>query len=134
MREVLGQNAQSQDVSCRSVAAEEGVGLPLGTRVAVGGGDEKLADDFYVECGGTEVNRLVDIVAWCVVALCEPILEDLGFGRARLGGDVQDDGGDAVADEIVLIAADEEIALRLRVGDDFDAEALCDGGDALAEV
>src|SRR6516165_2053779 len=111
-----------------NVTAEEGVGLPLGSCGSVGCVDEKAADNFFVEGGGFQVDGLVGVVGWGVISLCEPVFEELLFGRAWCVENVHDDGGNAVADEVVLIAADEEIAERFRVGYRFHAERFCNGG------
>jgi len=42
--------------------------------------------------------------------------------------------GNALLDEVVLIAADEEIAERFGIDDGFDAHGLRDGSGARAEI
>src|SRR5712671_6238214 len=112
-RAVLGESALSivptetgQAPSLLSVAAEETFLFPLGTVVVVGYVDQQAADDFFIFCGGCEIDGLVQVVGRCVVAVGQPIFEDLLLGRARLGADAHDDRWDSVADEVVLVAAD----------------------------
>src|SRR3974390_294087 len=93
-----------------NVTAEEGVGLPLRSCGSVGCVDEKAADNFFVEGGGFEVDGLVGVVGWGVIWLCEPNFEQLLFGRARRVENVHDDGGNAVAVEVVRIDVVEEIS------------------------
>src|SRR5713101_6935738 len=118
----------------RGVAAEEGIGFPAGTCGSVGGVEEQAAREFLVEGGGLEIDRLIHVVGWRVVAVGEPVLENFLFRCARFEGNVAFDGGHALLDEVVLIAADEEVAKRFGIGDGFDAHGLRDGGGASAEV
>src|SRR5204863_7542118 len=116
------------------VAAEKGVRLPARRRGVVGGFKEQAERELLVESRGLEIDGLVHVVGWGVVSVGEPVLEDFLFGRSRFEGDVAFDGGNALLDEIVLIAADEEIAERFGIGDGFDAHGLRDRGGACAEV
>ena len=50
-RKSFGVNGLSL-VAAGGVAAEEGIGLPVRAGVGVGHGDEQLAHDFLVDCGG----------------------------------------------------------------------------------
>jgi len=116
------------------VAAEERIGLPARTRGIVGGVHEKAADNFFIESGGSEILGLAQVVGRRVVAVGEPVLENLLFGRAEHKAVVHLDGGNAFDDEAVLVAANEAIAKRLLIGDGFDAERSGDGGGAVTEI
>src|SRR5882757_1439933 len=123
-----------QDELVRGVAAEERIGLPMRTRGIVGGVHEEAADDFFVERGGSEIFGLAQVVGRRVVAVGEPVLENLLFGRAEDKAVVHFDGGNAFDDEAVLVAANEAIAKRLLIGNGFDTERSGDGRGAVAEV
>src|ERR1700733_3336044 len=64
-------------------AAEEGIGLPLRARTGVGDCAQKLAQDFFVGCGGGFVDGLRKIGGWRVVAHGKPLFKD---GLAGGGG------------------------------------------------
>src|SRR3954453_11839141 len=102
------------------VPPEEGVRLPRRPRVRIGDFEEEPARDLFVEGGGAEIDGLAQVVRRGVIAPGEPILEDLLLGRAELEAHVQLERGNAVADEAVLVAADEAVAQRLRIGDGLD--------------
>src|SRR5208282_551744 len=69
------------------VSLEETIWLPLGAMVAVGDIDEQGSDDLFVFRGGGEVDRLVHVVRGRVIALGEPVFENLHLGRSGLGSD-----------------------------------------------
>ena len=58
------------------VSPEETIWLPLGAMVAIGDVDEQGSDDLFVFRGGGEVDRLVHVVGWRVIALGQPVFED----------------------------------------------------------
>src|SRR5262249_13142222 len=116
------------------VSPEERVGLPARPRAIVGHLDEKSAHDLLVQGGGPEVDRLARVVEGRMVAAGEPVLEELCLGRAGLEAHVELDGRDSVADEVVLVAADEQVAERLGIRNGADAERERDGADAVTEV
>src|SRR5271157_3670684 len=93
------------------VAAEEAVGLPLRALGIVGDGDHEAANHFFVLRGGGKIDRLIEIVGGGVVAIGKPVFEELlllvGVG---IGRDAHGERGNAVADEVVLIAADKSVA------------------------
>src|ERR1700756_2357621 len=92
------------------VAAEEGIGLPGGTRIGIGDGNQKLANDFFIQSCRSGVNGPGEIIRRRVIAVGEPILENLLLGGAGIESDIDFHGRDSVADEIVLIAANESVA------------------------
>src|SRR6267378_7012787 len=102
--------------------------------VVIGDADEQGSDDLFVFRGSGEVDRLVHVVGRRVIALGEPVFENLYLGRTGLGSDAHDHRGHAVADEVVLIAADEKIAQRLGIGLNFYAERLRDLAWATTEI
>ena len=116
------------------VAAEEGIGLPAGTGGIVGGVHEKAADNFFVERSGSEIFGLAQVVGRRVVAVGEPVFENLLFGRAEHKAVVHFDGGNAFDDEAVLVAANEAIAKRFLIGNGSDAEGGGDRSGAITEV
>src|SRR5260370_4732047 len=117
-----------------SIPPEEGVRLPARARGTVGGVEEQSAREFLVESGGLEIDRLVHVIGWRVVAVGEPVLENFLFRCARFEGNVAFDGGNALLDEVVLIAADEEVAERFGISDGLDSHGLRNGGGASAQV
>src|SRR5580704_5136558 len=120
--------------SVGGVAAEEGVGLPTRARGGVGSVEEQTASELLVARSGLQIDVLVHVVAWSVVAVGEPVFENFLFGRAELEADVDFDTGNSLLDKTVLIAADKRVAERLGVGDWFDAHGLGDRSGARAEV
>ncbi len=81
-----------------------------------------------------QIDGLVHVIGWSVIAIGEPVFEDFLFGRAELEANIALDRGNAVPDEVVLIAADERVAKRLGIGDGFDAHGLRYGRGPRAEV
>jgi hypothetical protein len=128
------QNLWSVGNSVGGVAAEEGVGLPARAGGGVGGVEEKAASELLVARGRLQVNGLVQVVAWSVVAVGEPVFENFLFWRAELEADVDFDTGNSFLDKALLIAADKRVAQRLGIGDRFDAHGLGDRSGARAEV
>src|ERR1019366_986931 len=116
------------------VTPEEAVWLPLRAMAVIGDIDQQGSDDLFVFRGGGEVYRLVHVVGGRVIALGQPVFEDLLLGRAGLGSYAHDHRGHTVADEVVLIAADEKIAQRLGVGLNFYAERLRDLAYAITQI
>src|SRR5712692_9584773 len=55
------------------VTAKEGVGLPAWARRSVCGVEEQAAGELLVKGGGLEIDGLIHVVAWGVVAVGEPI-------------------------------------------------------------
>ena len=68
------------------------------------------------------IDRLLQVVGRRVIALRGPFRRDLGLRRVRLVADFHRQRRDARLDEAVLIAADEAVALRLRIGLHAEAE------------
>src|SRR5580693_860944 len=120
--------------SVGGVAAEEGVGLPARARGGVGGVEEETARELLVARGTLEIDGLVHVIAWSVVAVGEPVFENFLFGRAECEADVDFDTGNSFLDKAVLIAADKRVAQRLGIGDWFDAHGLGDRSGVRAEV
>ena len=116
------------------VSPEEAIWLPLRAMVVIGDVDQQGSDDLFVFRGGGEVHRLVHVVGGRVIALGQPVFENLYFGRAGLGSDAHDYRGHTVADEVVLIAADKKIAQRLGIGLNFYAERLRDLAYAITQI
>jgi len=71
----------------------------------VGGVEEQAAGEFLVESGGLEIDGLIHVVARSVVTVGEPVLKNFLSGVPGSKGDVAFDCGNALLDEIVLIAA-----------------------------
>ncbi len=65
---IYGHSVYTCGLVCR-VAAEKGIGFPLRTSGSVCGFDEEAADNFFVERGGLEIFRLIEIVGRSVVAV-----------------------------------------------------------------
>ena len=74
--------------------------------------------------GGREINGLVHVVLDAVVAIAVPGLEYFFFLAAGEVAERKGQGGNALLDEAVLVAADEAIAVRLLVGLHFDASGF----------
>src|SRR5258708_31949463 len=104
------------------VTPEEAVWLPLRAVVVIGNANQQGSDDLFVLSGGGEVHRLVDVVGRRVIALRQPVFEDLHLRRAGFGSDAHDYRRHTVPYEVVLIAADEKIAQRLGVRLNFYTE------------
>src|SRR5260370_19299393 len=62
-----------------SIPPEEGVRLPARARGTVGGVEEQSAREFLVESGGLEIDRLVHVIGWLVVAVGGSVLENCLF-------------------------------------------------------
>ncbi len=108
--------------------------MPLRARGRVGRFDEQAGHDIFVESRGLQVHGLLGVVGGRVIAVGEPVLEKFFVGRAGFIEDAGDHGGNAAANETVLIAADKKIAQRFGIGNGFDAERVGDGGGAFAEI
>src|SRR6185312_7278957 len=121
-------------VSLVGVAPEERVRFPRRPGVRIGDFEEEPAGDLLVEGGGAEIDGLAQVVRGGVVPLGEPLLENRLLGRAGLEADVQFDRRNSVADEAVLIAANETVSQRLRVRDRLDVQRPRDGNGAVAEI
>jgi hypothetical protein len=106
----------------------------LWTRGRLGGVNEQAASKFLVARSGLQIDGLVHVVGRGVVTVGEPVLENFLLGCAKFKADIHLDGRHALLDEAVLIASDESIAKRLRIGDGLDAHGLRDGCGARAEI
>src|SRR5208282_5300156 len=102
--------------------------------VAVGDVSEQGSDDLLVFRGGGEVYRLVHVVRGRVIALRQPVLENLYLGRSGLGSHTHGQRRYTVADEVVLITAHEKIAQRLGIGLNLHAERLRDLAYAISQI
>src|ERR1039457_5940926 len=102
--------------------------------VAIRDVDEQAPDDLFVFRGGGEVHWLVHVVRRRVIALSQPVFKEFLLGRSWFWGHAHNHRRDAVADEVVKIAAHEKIAQRLGVRLDLYAARLRDFADAIAEV
>ena len=87
----------------------------MGAR-GVGGVEQETASELLVARGGLQIDGLVHVVAWSVVAVGEPVFENFLFGRAKFEADVDFDAGNSFLNKTVLTAADERVAERLRIG------------------
>src|SRR5271154_5200501 len=83
--------------------------------VAIGDIDQQGSDDLFVFGGGGEVHGLVHVVRGRMISLGQPVFENLHLGRSGLGSDTHGQRRYTMADEVVLITADEKIALRLGI-------------------
>ena len=68
-----------------------------------------------------------------MVALRKPLLEDGLLRSSGVGSNLHRQRGDTVADEIVLVAADEQIAHRLGIILDAHAQRFRCGAHVIAE-
>src|SRR5215469_2045887 len=100
---------------CGEISPEKRVGRPLRTTVAIRYGNQKLAANIFVQRRGLEVDGLVQIVRRCMVTIGEPVLEDFLLRRARFKTEIILHRRNSVADEVVLIAADKDVAQRFRI-------------------
>src|SRR6185436_4479065 len=96
-------------------ASEEAVGIPARLLRAVGGVPHEVEEDLVPERGRLMVDGLVEVVRWSVVPLVTERLESLLGRRARHEPRHERERRNAGADQVVLVAPDEEIALRLGV-------------------
>ena len=102
-------------------AAEEAVGLPLRACAGVGDALDQIQNDLVELRRGGFVHGLIQIVGRSVITILQPILVQLFLGRPGQISELERQRRNALADETVLIAADEQIALRLLVGLHLDA-------------
>src|SRR5438132_5947753 len=116
------------------VAAKERVSLPARTLRSVRRLEQQAPREFLVTRGSFEIDGLVHVVAWRVVPIGEPILENFLLRRTKLEADVHFHGGNAFLDEAVLIASNERVAQRLRIRNGFDTHRLRNRSSARAQV
>jgi hypothetical protein len=95
-------------------SAERTVRFPRRPSRFVCNRERQCADDFFTARRGRKIDRLIPIIRRRVVPIYAPIPEDFPFARIA-GTDVNHHRGDAVTDEIVLIAVDKNIVQRRRV-------------------
>src|SRR6266851_2191090 len=143
--EVRGQKSETRNqkltindrklvASLGGVAAEEGIRLPLRAGIGIGDRHQKLANDFLIQAGRSEIDGLGKVVGRCVIAVGEPVLENFLFRRAGIKSDIQLERGNSVANEIVLITANEDVAQRLRVSLNANAKELRGFAGAIAKI
>src|SRR5262245_2680208 len=88
-----------------------------------------------VEVGGRlQIYRLIHVIRGRVVALLAPALDVLVLGRILDEADLERERGNPLPDEAVLVAADEGVTFRLRVGEDSNAEGASHLGQVGGEV
>jgi len=68
-----------------------------------------------IAAGGPLIDGLIQVIRRCMVSLCQPFLGRLFFGRTLGETDLQRERGNAAADEAVLVAADEDVPLRILI-------------------
>src|SRR5260370_39367911 len=88
-------------------AAEEAIGFPLGTCIGVGDALDQMQNDLVELRGGGLVDRLIQIVGRSMIAILQPILVELFFRRPMQISELESQRRDALAEEVVLIAAEE---------------------------
>src|SRR3979411_2862167 len=98
------------------VAPKETIFIPLGPMIAIGNVDEQAPDNLFIFRRGGKIDRLVNVVRRRMVALGQPIFENLYLGRIGFRSNTHGERRNTVADEVVLIAAYEKIPQRLRIG------------------
>src|SRR6185369_13499621 len=108
--------------------------VPPRTIGAIRYAHDQRADDIDIFVAGRNVERLRQIVADAVVALSGPLARDLRFRRAFFVTDLHGERRDPLANEAVLIAADEAVALRLRIGLHANGGVLRDRANVAAEI
>ena len=74
--------------------------------------------------GGFQIHRLLHVVRWRMIALSQPLLGDGLFRGTLFITDFEEEGRHSLTDEVVLVAADEDVALRLDVPLDANAQGL----------
>src|ERR1700733_6616846 len=123
-------------VHCRNfrVSAEETIWLPLRTMIAVGALDEPSPADLFIFRSRGKVDRVIPVIGGRVIALGEPVLEKFPLGSAGLGSNAHHDRRYSVADEIVLIAAGENITQWLGIGLHPHAKRLRNLAHPIAEI
>jgi hypothetical protein len=105
----------------------------LGARGTVGHPFEQAYDD-PIELGrGRLIHRLIQIVGRLVIAVANKIVENLIFRRAELVAEFERQGGHALANEAVLIAADEAVLLWFLIGLHADTKLLGRLANGIAE-
>src|SRR6266446_9243281 len=102
--------------------------------IVIGEVNQQGSYDLFVFRGRGQVNGLVHVVGGRVIALRQPVFENLHFGRSGLRRYTHIYRRYTVVNEVVLIAADEKIAQRLGIGLDFYAERLRDLACAIAQI
>src|SRR5262249_2365786 len=107
---------------CRlPITAEEAILLPLRAVGLAGYLHHQRANDLFELGGSAQVHGLGQVGGRGVVTVRPPALENLSVRRALLKTNLHGQRGDSVENEIVLVAADEGITLRLGVDLGFDA-------------
>src|SRR5260370_3919136 len=102
---------------CFRIAPEKAVSLPLRPLRIVRDFYHEQPDDVFVLACCCQVHRLVEIVRRRMVTVGQPVLVNLLLFR-RGWGNIQRQRRNAVTNEAVLVAADENISQRLRIGFD----------------
>src|SRR5207302_6740285 len=112
----------------------EALALPQWPRAIIRDAPTQLHNDVVRLRGGGHVHRLISIVRWRVIASLEPLLVQLLFGRSLLIAELEGERGNALADEAVLVAADEQIAVGLFVGLNLHSRLLRHRADVLPQA
>src|SRR5579859_3403056 len=111
----LGGLSGRMSVAVRCETAEEAVAVPLWPAVGVGDSFGQRQDYLVEIHRGFEIDRLMNVIRRRVIALLQPLLGRGLFRRPFFVAHFECQRWHALADEIVLVAADETIALRLLV-------------------
>ncbi len=102
-------------VAVRREAAEKAVVVPVWPAIGIGDSFRQSQDHFVEIHRGFEIHGLMNVIRRRVIPLLQPLLGRSFFGRPFFVADLESQRRHAFADEIVLIAAYENISLRLLV-------------------
>src|ERR1039457_7267822 len=112
---------------------EKAVRVPLRPRGIVRHALDELQDHHIEFARRRFVHRLVEVVRGRVIAVLQPLLVQLLLRRPGHVAELERQRGHAAPDETVLIAADEQVALRLFVGLHLDPVRLRHRANVVAQ-
>src|SRR5438128_966614 len=108
-------------------SSEETLGIPLRTLRRISDPLCECKQDMIELGGGSFVHRLLEIVGRGVVAVFQPFFMQLLLGRVWFVTEAEDQSGDSQANKAVLIGADEDVPVSLRVGLHLHSEGRTNG-------
>lgn len=112
---------------------EEAIRFPGWPQRLVGDAGDEGGEVLGEAAGGGDVDGLLEVVGNGVIAGFEPLGLELLFGRTFLVAELEGEGGDAGADEAVLVAADETALFGNGIGEDGEIELFGDEAGGVAE-
>jgi len=105
----------AQGTSLLRKSSEEAAGVPMRLIVRVGDAHSKSEHEAVVASCGRLIDRLIQVVGRGMVALAQPVFSRLLLGRTGHIPKLKSQRRNPVSNEIVLVASDEKVALRLRI-------------------